>query len=78
MNLILRSGPKDRVSKDRGKRCARGHPSRLAASAARTSGSGRVHTLNGFPFSGTITFVVSPFIAATNASAFGSMIGNEP
>jgi hypothetical protein len=29
-SLILRSDPKDRVSKDEGGHCARGHPSRLA------------------------------------------------
>ena len=33
-DLILRSGPKGRVSKDGGRLCARGHPSRRVASRA--------------------------------------------
>src|SRR5215471_7315380 len=32
------------------------------------------HTVNGFPFSGTITLVVCPFISAMNLSALASMI----
>ena len=36
------------------------------------------YTLTGLPFSGTTTAVACPFISATNLSAFGSMIGNEP
>src|SRR5215467_3400893 len=39
---------------------------------------GHHHTVNGLLFSGTITLVACPFISATNLSAFGSMIGNEP
>jgi hypothetical protein len=39
---------------------------------------GSSHTVNALPFSGTITFVICPCIAATNLSAFGSMIPNEP
>jgi hypothetical protein len=35
-------------------------------------------TLNGFPFSGTITLLALPFMAATNLSAFGSMMGKLP
>ena len=35
-------------------------------------------TAKALPFSGTMTLVAWPFISATNASALGSMIGNEP
>ena len=36
------------------------------------------YTVTALPFSGTTTVVACPFISATNLSAFGSMIGNEP
>src|SRR5215472_16256845 len=36
------------------------------------------YTATARPFSGTMTFVECPVMAATNLSAFGSMIGNEP
>jgi hypothetical protein len=36
------------------------------------------YTVTGLPFSGTTTLVGCPFISATNLSASGSIIGNEP
>lgn len=36
------------------------------------------YTLDGLPLSGTITLVACPFISATNLSAVGSMMGNDP
>jgi hypothetical protein len=36
------------------------------------------HSVNAFPFSGTITLVRLPCMAATNFSAVGSMIGKLP
>jgi hypothetical protein len=41
-------------------------------------GENQRQTLKDFPFAGTRTFVTCPFMAATNLSALGSMIGNEP
>src|SRR5262245_42336364 len=36
------------------------------------------HTVNGLPFSRTMTLVAWPFISTTNLSGVASMIGNEP
>jgi len=55
----------------RAPRCA----CRLAAPVHPFRGS---YTVTVLPFSGTTTVVACPLISATNLSALGSMIGNEP
>src|SRR3989442_11431955 len=52
---------------------------RRAAEGGPKGKNGRVNqTVNALPFSGTMTLVAEPCMAATNPSAFFSMIGNDP